>query len=129
MARTEELDLKLRLAPYGITALRPTIVCLCGSIRFHKAYVDANLRLTCEGKIVLTIGADFKSDNELFGELSTEELDTLKTRLDTLHLRKIELADEVLVLNVGGYIGDSTRREVSYAESLGKRINYLEGAP
>lgn len=49
-----------------------------------------------------------------------------KARLDELHLRKIDLADEVLILNVGGYIGESTRRELAYAQSLGKSVRFLE---
>jgi nucleoside 2-deoxyribosyltransferase len=49
-----------------------------------------------------------------------------KAALDELHLRKIELADEVLVLNVNGYVGESTRREISYAEQLGKPVHWLE---
>ena len=46
--------------------------------------------------------------------------------LDDMHLRKIDLADEIFVINVGGYIGESTRREIAYAEKIGKKINYLE---
>lgn len=105
---------------------RPTIVCLCGSTRFGAAFADANFRETLAGKIVLTIGCDFKSDAELFAHLPKEELEALKDRLDTLHLRKIDLADEVFILNVGGYIGDSTRRELAYAQALGKVIRWLE---
>ncbi len=46
-------------------------------------------------------------------------------RLDELHLRKIDLADEVFILNVGGYIGESTRKEIEYAQRQGKPIKYL----
>ena len=46
--------------------------------------------------------------------------------LDDMHLRKIDLADEIYVINVGGYIGESTRREIAYAEKTGKKVNYLE---
>ena len=99
---------------------KPTIVCLCGSTRFSDAYRKANLDETLAGRIVLTIGCDFKSADAL--ELTDED----KTRLDELHLRKIDLADEVLVLNVGDYIGESTGREVAYAIAAGKRVRYLE---
>jgi cell division protein FtsB len=51
-----------------------------------------------------------------------------KIALDELHKRKIDLADEVLVLNVGGYIGESTRSEIEYARKLGKPVRYLESA-
>jgi nucleoside 2-deoxyribosyltransferase len=49
--------------------------------------------------------------------------------LDELHLRKIDLADEVFILNVGGYIGKGTKREIGYALMTGKPISYLEGHP
>lgn len=102
---------------------RPEIVCLCGSTRFYDAFRSANLAETLAGKIVLSIGCDFKSDQGL--GLS----DADKIRLDALHLRKIDLADEVLILNVGGYIGESTARELAHARSLGKRVRFLEEHP
>jgi hypothetical protein len=105
---------------------KPKIVCLCGSTRFSEAYQNANLEETLAGRIVLTIGCDMKSDANLFSGMSQDELDTLKKRLDDLHLRKIDLADEVLVLNIDGYIGDSTRKEVKYAKANGKNIRWLE---
>lgn len=98
----------------------PVIVCLCGSTRFSETFRAANLRETLAGKIVLSVGCDFKSDQAL----GLTEGD--KKRLDELHKRKIDLADEVLVLNVGGYIGDSTRSEIEYAIRHGKHIRYLE---
>jgi len=67
------------------------------------------------GRIVLTIGCDIKSDADVFAGWDKEEVDALKTRLDELHLRKINLANEMLILNVDGYIGESTRREIEYA--------------
>lgn len=104
----------------------PTIVCLCGSTRFSKAFTDANLRETLEGRIVLSIGCNLYSDQELFGHLSQSELLAIKVRLDELHKRKIDLADEVLILNVDGYIGSSTRSELDYAIAHGKTVRYLE---
>lgn len=104
----------------------PVVVCLCGSTRFFEAFQEANLKETLAGKIVLTIGCDTKADGDLFGAMTPEELADLKTRLDELHLRKIDLADEVLTLNVGGYIGVSTARELSYARETGKRVRFLE---
>jgi hypothetical protein len=99
---------------------RPVIVCLCGSTRFSQAFRDANLRETLAGRIVLSIGCDFKSDDGL--GLTADD----KARLDALHLRKVALADEVLILNVGGYIGESTVRELAHARRLGKRVRFLE---
>ena|SRR5450755_1630890 len=101
-------------------AMRPLIVCLCGSTRFMEAFQEANLCETLVGNIVLSIGCDTKSDQDLgLGPVN-------KTALDLLHLFKIDLANEILVLNVGGYIGESTRREIEYAQKLGKRVRWLE---
>lgn len=99
---------------------RPPIVCLCGSTRFSEAFREANLRETLAGNIVLTIGCDMKSDDALGLPAET------KAKLDELHLRKIDLADEVLILNVGGYIGESTARELAYAKQRGKAVRFLE---
>lgn len=118
----ETFDPLKHRVPIGV---RPRIVCLCGSTRFKDAFVEAQLRETLAGKIVLTIGCDLRSDVELFGHLSDEELIALKVSLDALHLRKIDLADEVLILNVGGYIGESTSRELQYALYWGKTVRYL----
>lgn len=105
---------------------KPTVVCLCGSTRFSEAFREANLRETLAGRIVLTIGCDMKSDAEVFADKEQWELDIIKSDLDQLHKRKIDLADEVLILNVGDYIGSSTRSELGYARSLGKRVRWLE---
>jgi hypothetical protein len=78
------------------------------------------------GRIVLSIGCDMRSDAEVFADRTEEDLAEVKAGLDELHKRKIDLADEVLVLNVGGYIGDSTRSEIDYAISHGKVIRWLE---
>lgn len=104
----------------------PKIVCLCGSTRFSQAFQEANLKETLAGNIVLTIGCDMRSDADLFADKHEYELEAIKATLDELHLRKIDIADEVLILNVGGYIGQSTRRELNYARGLGKHIRFLE---
>lgn len=105
---------------------RPTVVCLCGSTRFWREFQAASLRETLAGKIVLSIGAASGTDDEHFGNLPREEYDRVKAMLDELHLRKINLADEILVLNVGQYVGQSTRREIDYARQHGKPIRWLE---
>ena len=107
---------------------RPKIVYLCGSTRFWREFQRASLRETMAGRIVLSIGAASGTDDEHFGNLAREEYDKVKTMLDELHKRKIDLADEVLVLNVDGYIGSSTRSEIEYAEAHGKPVKYLEAA-
>ncbi len=108
--------------------VKPTIVVLCGSTRFSNAFREANLRETLAGRIVLSIGCDMRTDAELFADFPGHALAEVKARLDELHKRKIDTADEVLVLNVGGYVGDSTRSEVAYAERLGKPVRWLEPA-
>ena len=105
---------------------RPAIVCLCGSTRFWREFQRASLRETLAGRIVLSIGVASGTDDEHFGNLPRAEYERVKALLDDLHLSKIDLADEVLILNVGGYVGESTRRELEYARSLGKRIRFLE---
>lgn len=105
---------------------RPTVTVLCGSSRFYAAFQQANYDLTMAGHIVLSIGfyPHAKAEHghgEGVGHDSAE-----KVALDELHMRKIDLADQVLVLNVGGYIGQSTRSEIAYAERIGRPISYLE---
>lgn len=99
---------------------RPKIICLCGSTKFKYNFIRANFELTMQGIIVLTVGWFTHSDLERY--LPTNEE---KTALDELHLRKIDLADEVKVINVNGYIGESTRREIEYAKKHGKPVSYL----
>jgi hypothetical protein len=105
---------------------RPVIVCLCGSTRFKEQFTDCQLSETIAGRIVLTIGCNMKSDQQIFGHLEPKELRAIKARLDVLHFAKIDLADEILVLNVNRYIGESTEREIEYAAMRGKKIRYIE---
>jgi hypothetical protein len=101
---------------------RPRIVVLCGSTRFKTDFERVNRSLTLAGHIVLAPG--------VFGHADGIELSAAsKDALDALHFRKIDLADEVIVVNPGGYVGDSTRREIAYAEQTGKPVGYLEGVP
>lgn len=103
---------------------RPTVVCLCGSTRFYKEFVEANYRETMAGKIVLSVGFYPHSSGQVHGEGVGCD-DEQKKKLDELHKRKIDRADEVLILNVGGYIGSSTRSELEYAQRLGRRVRFL----
>lgn len=100
----------------------PEIVCLCGSTRFVGAFFEAGWQLTLDGYVVLSIGV-CKHAEDHGGEALGQDV---AERLDELHKRKIDLADWVMVLNVGGYIGESTRAEIEYADNLGKRVAYLE---
>jgi len=103
----------------------PPIVCLCGSTRFYEQYRRANYELTMTGNIVLSVGFfhHLKDGEHNEGVGCTPEE---KVKLDELHKRKIDLADWVYVINVDGYIGDSTRSEIEYATMLRKPIKYLE---
>ena len=96
------------------------IITLCGSTRFKDAFMEAQKRLTLEGNIVISVG--------LFGHSGDDEVWTegTKAMLDDMHKRKIDLADEIYVINVDGYIGESTRSEIAYAEETGKKVRYLE---
>jgi len=105
---------------------RPIVVCLCGSTRFWREFQKAGLAETMAGRIVLSIGAASGTDDEHFGNLPRDEYNRVKAMLDELHVRKIDMADEILILNLGGYIGESTARELAYAQAHGKRIRYLE---
>lgn len=116
----------MRQAAASLPEDSPKIVVLCGSTRFTDAFRQANLSLTLGGSIVLTIGCDMHSDAYVFAGYTPVELAKVKAGLDELHKRKIDLADEVLVLNVNGYIGESTRSEITYAKEIGRPIRYLE---
>lgn len=96
------------------------VVTLCGSTRFKEHFLAAQKRLTLEGKIVISVG--------LFGHAGDDEVWTEGTKemLDDMHKRKIDMADEVFVINPGGYIGSSTRSEIAYAMEHGKAVVYLE---
>jgi hypothetical protein len=104
---------------------RPPIICLCGSTRFWEAFRDRGLRLTLEGCIVLSIGI-CAPDSMVLAHPDTDEGKEQKRKLDELHKRKIDLCDNVFVLNIGGYIGSSTRSEIDYALAHGKTVDYLE---
>jgi hypothetical protein len=94
--------------------------CLIGSTRFEQDFAEANLRETLAGNIALTIAWDS------LGEADMQLTPDIKSRLDELQLRRIEMADEVLILNRDGYVGESTLNEIQHARSLGKVLRWLE---
>ncbi len=102
----------------------PVVVCLCGSTRFHEVFKEANYRETLRGKIVLSVGVYVNAPDH--SNEYTQCTPKQKAQLDELHLRQIDLADEVLVLNVDGYVGDGTRREIEYALEHGKVLLWWE---
>lgn len=102
---------------------RPEIVCICGSVRFAAEMLTANRDLTLAGAIVVAPGIFARSkDHEPNEDLTREQ----KVALGELHLQKIDLADRVLVVNPGGYIGESTRREIAYAHNTGKPVSFTD---
>ena len=96
------------------------VVTLCGSTRFKDTFMEVQKRLTLQGCIVISVG--------LFGHAGDEEVWTEGTKemLDDMHKRKIDMADEIFVINVDSYIGSSTRSEIEYARKTGKPVRYLE---
>ena len=97
----------------------PKVVCLCGSTRFKADFLDAQKEKTLDGEIVLTVGFYPHVDCD-------EPIDSLtKSLLDRLHLDKIDLADYIYVINRGGYIGESTAREILHAKNTGKPVEYM----
>lgn len=97
------------------------IVTLCGSTRFKEKFLEVNQSLTLDGHIVLMPGVFGHADGI---ELTVKQ----KTALDELHQQKIMMSDAIIVLNVDGYVGQSTRSEVAYAERIGRAVHYLYDA-
>lgn len=104
------------------------VITLCGSTRFKDAFLEAQKKLTLEGNIVISVGLfGHSGDSEVWEGMPEDTLTATKIMLDDMHKRKIDLADEIFVINVGGYIGSSTKSEIEYAHSTGKLVRYLEG--
>ena len=110
----------------GWSSNRPKIICLCGSTRFTDQMLIKQWELTKQGYIVLSWCA--LPENYFLGPDQTHigDQEGVKGIVDAVHFHKIELANEVMILNIGGYIGESTRNEIEYAKKLGKSIKYLE---
>ena len=103
------------------------VITLCGSTRFKDEFMEAQKRLTLEGNIVISVGLfGHSGDNEVWENMDEGTLTKTKEMLDDMHKRKIDMADSIYVINVDGYIGDSTHSEIEYAMKHGKDIRYLE---
>ena len=96
------------------------VITLCGSTKFKEEFLSEQKRLTLEGNIVISVG--------LFGHSGDHEVWTENTKemLDDMHKRKIDMADEIFVINKNGYIGSSTKSEIEYAISNNKKVKYME---
>ena len=103
------------------------VITLCGSTRFKDKFMEVQKRLTLEGNIVINVGLfGHSGDNEVWENMDEGTLTKTKDMLDDMHKWKIDMADEIYVINVGGYIGDSTKSEIEYAKATNKKIRYLE---
>lgn len=103
------------------------VITLCGSTRFKDEFMKAQKDLTLKGNIVISVGLfSHSGDDEVWKNMDEGTLTKTKEMLVDMHKRKIDMADEIFVINVGGYIGDSTKSEIEYATKTGKKVNYLE---
>ncbi|MCR4945243.1 MAG: hypothetical protein K5986_12610 [Clostridium sp.] len=103
------------------------VITLCGSTRFKDEFMEVQKILTLEGNIVISVGLfGHSGDLEVWENMDEGTLTKTKEMLDDMHKRKIDMADSIFVINVDGYIGDSTRSEIEYAKAHGKDVQYLE---
>lgn len=114
------------------TNAKPRVVTLCGSTRFQQAFDLLNAHLSLQGDIVISCGLFGHTDTPQGAKFLTsdgnEQTDE-KVRLDELHKRKIDLADCIYVVNVGGYVGSSTKSEIAYAVENGKPVHFMFPLP
>lgn len=101
-----------------LTEGRFKVVTLCGSTRFKPEFERINAELTLAGNVVISVGVFVHAGGPAVSEAQ-------KRLLDHIHLQKIDMADEIFVVNPGGYIGDSTRGEIEYATQTGVPVRYL----
>lgn len=107
---------------------KPKVITLCGSSRFPDAFNIVNAHLSMLGHVVISLGLYGHADHPqgaLFLTSDGNEQAAEKRNLDQLHFRKIDISDGIFVINVGGYVGSSTRREIEYARGLGKSVEWL----
>ena len=103
------------------------VITLCGSTKFKDDFMREQKRLTLEGNIVISVGLfGHSGDSEVWENMDEGTLTKTKEMLDDMHKRKIDMADEIFVINKDGYIGTSTRSEIEYAISTNKIVNFME---
>jgi len=103
------------------------VITLCGSTKFKEEFLKVQKELTLKGNIVISVGLfGHSGDSEVWENMDEGTLTKTKEMLDDMHKRKIDMEDEIYVINVNGYIGESTKSEIEYALSTGKKVNYLE---
>ena len=94
------------------------IITLCGSTKFKKEFEEIMLAESLKGHIVFGPAGYNHADN-------LKLLSRQKELVDQIHLDKVAISDEILVINKDGYIGESTKREIEYAECMGKKVRYF----
>ena len=104
---------------------KPKIITLCGSTRFTDGMLIKQWELTKEGHIVLSWCA--LPEGYRWGPVKSHVADQEGVReiVDEVHKRKIDISDEVFVININGYIGESTKSEIEYAREHGILVKYL----
>lgn len=103
------------------------VITLCGSTKFKEDFMREQKRLTLEGNIVISVGLfGHSGDNEVWESMDEGTLTKTKQMLDDMHKRKIDMADEIFVINKNGYIGESTKSEIEYAISQNKKVEFME---
>ena len=103
------------------------VITLCGSTKFKDEFLRVQKELTLKGNIVISVGLfGHSGDNEVWENMDEGTKTKTKEMLDDMYKRKIDMSDEIFVRNVNGYIGESTKSEIEYAISTGKKVNYLE---
>ena len=103
------------------------VITLCGSTKFKDDFMREQKRLTLEGNIVISVGLfGHSGDSEVWENMDEGTLTRTKEMLDDMHKRKIDMADEIFVINKDGYIGSSTRSEIEYAITTNKIVNFME---
>lgn len=95
----------------------PTVT-LCGSMRFWDVMLEQAQAFSRQGWIVLAPFVAFTPDEQINNDQ--------KEMLDRMHFAKIDISSAIFVINVDGYIGESTKREIEYAEKTGKQVYYFD---
>lgn len=113
-AMTEVLRLRAQLGETFGAKFRVRRITLCGSARFQRAYREWTARLMVEQSAMVYFAP-------LIPNLSREA----KQRIDEIWFAQIAASDEIFVLDVGGYIGESTGEEIAFAEEVGIAVRYL----
>ena len=103
------------------------VITLCGSTKFKEVFIEAQKKLTLDGNIVISVGLfGHDGDNEVWENMDEGTVTQTKKMLDDMNKAKIDMSDEIFVINIGGYIGECTKSEIEYAKSKGKVVRYLE---